>query len=300
MQDEHAEYSAESSAKIAPQAELGMDGARLETPLPTELARFLRYQAALGQKGLAFWPTWAQENECKTRVAQMGGSAKAEAEIELRAKAEVVRAAEASRKPKPQEESAEQKESLQLDSWEKFENAADGCMRCPLSQHRTHIVLGAGARQARLMFVGEGPGRDEDLQGEPFVGLAGQLLDRMIRAMGLLREDVYIANVVKCRPPRNRDPKPLEVAACAPFLSAQIDLVAPEVIVTLGRYASQTLLEKTTPISKLRGRWAQLGSIAVMPTFHPAYLLRSPHEKRKAWSDLQAVMQRLGLPQKTA
>ncbi|MEO0592069.1 MAG: uracil-DNA glycosylase [Myxococcota bacterium] len=170
------------------------------------------------------------------------------------------------------------------------------CTRCPLHRGRGTIVFGVGDPQARLMFIGEAPGRDEDLQGEPFVGRAGQLLTRMIAAMSLRRDDVYIANIVKCRPPRNRDPEPNEVHSCEPFLKAQIRAIEPEVIVALGKYAAQTLLGRKTPISRLRGTWSSYEGIALMPTFHPAYLLRNPAEKRPVWQDLQAVMERLGVP----
>ena len=173
--------------------------------------------------------------------------------------------------------------------------AMGDCQRCKLCRARTHIVFGVGYARARLMFIGEGPGRDEDLQGEPFVGAAGQLLDKMIRAMGLSRQEVYIANVVKCRPPKNRDPEPDEVTACEPFLRAQVAVVRPEVIVALGRCAVQTLLREPISITRIRGRWREYAGIPLMPTFHPAYLLRSPEEKRPAWQDLQAVMVRLGL-----
>ncbi|MEZ4273450.1 MAG: uracil-DNA glycosylase [Myxococcota bacterium] len=174
------------------------------------------------------------------------------------------------------------------------------CQRCKLAAGRTHIVFGVGNPEARLMFVGEGPGRDEDLQGEPFVGAAGQLLDKMIQAMGLKRTDVYIANMVKCRPPQNRDPEKDEIAACEPFLIQQIVAIQPEVVVALGRCAAQSLLRDTTAISRLRGTWRSYQGIALMPTFHPAYLLRSPEQKRLVWQDLQNVMQRLGLPSKRA
>ncbi len=170
------------------------------------------------------------------------------------------------------------------------------CTRCPLHRGRTNLVFGVGDPDARLMFIGEGPGRDEDLQGEPFVGRAGQLLTRMIAAMGLRRADVYIANIVKCRPPRNRDPEPPEVEACEPFLKAQIRAIQPDVIVTLGKYAAQTLLQVQTPITRMRGQWREYEGIALMPTFHPAYLLRNPAEKRPVWDDLQDVMRRLDLP----
>ncbi len=170
------------------------------------------------------------------------------------------------------------------------------CTRCPLHRGRSTLVFGVGDPNARLMFIGEAPGRDEDLQGEPFVGRAGQLLTRMIAAMGLRRSDVYIANIVKCRPPRNRDPEPAEVSTCEPYLKAQIRAIQPEVIVTLGKYSAQTLLQVDTPITRMRGQWREYEGCALMPTFHPAYLLRNPAEKRPVWQDLQDVMKRLDLP----
>ena len=170
------------------------------------------------------------------------------------------------------------------------------CQRCPLSQHRTSIVFGTGDPTADLMLVGEAPGRDEDLQGEPFVGEAGRLLDRMLSAMGLARAKVYIANIIKCRPPKNRFPEPDEVARCAPFVRRQIAAVKPRVVVAMGRLAAHTLLASKSPISRLRGSWAELGEVSVMPTFHPAYLLRNPADKVLVWQDLQAVMGRLELP----
>lgn len=174
--------------------------------------------------------------------------------------------------------------------------AIGDCRRCKLHRGRTQVVFGAGAPNARLVFVGEGPGSEEDRQGVPFVGAAGQLLTRMIEAMSLRREDVYICNVVKCRPPNNRDPERDEVAACEGFLQAQLDILRPEVIVTLGRHATQTLLRSEVPISSLRGRWASYEGIPLLPTFHPAFLLRSPEKKREAWADLQEVMRKLKLP----
>ena len=168
------------------------------------------------------------------------------------------------------------------------------CTRCRLAGGRTTLVFGVGNPRAELMFVGEGPGADEDLQGEPFVGKAGQLLTKMIEAMGYRREEVYIANVVKCRPPGNRDPEPDEIAACEPFLKAQIAAVGPKVVVALGRFAVQTLLRDPTPISRQRGRWRDYEGVRLMPTFHPAYLLRNPPEKKRAWEDLQLVMKELG------
>jgi DNA polymerase len=168
------------------------------------------------------------------------------------------------------------------------------CTRCKLHSGRTRLVFGVGDPRAELVFVGEGPGADEDLQGEPFVGRAGQLLTRMIEAMGFARSEVYIANVVKCRPPGNRDPEPDEIEACEPFLKAQIAAIAPRVIVALGRFAVQTLLRDTTPISRQRGRWREYEGVRLMPTFHPAYLLRNPAEKKPAWEDLQLVMKEFG------
>ena len=170
------------------------------------------------------------------------------------------------------------------------------CRRCKLSGGRTQVVFGVGNPRARLVFVGEGPGRDEDLRGEPFVGRAGALLTDIIeKGMKLRRSDVYICNVVKCRPPDNRNPEPDEVAACSPFLERQIALVEPEVIVALGKFAAQTLLNTGTPITKLRGRWHEYLGVPLMPTFHPAYLLRNPGDKRLVWEDIQQVMARLGL-----
>ena len=169
------------------------------------------------------------------------------------------------------------------------------CTRCKLHKGRHTIVFGVGDPKARLMFVGEAPGEDEDLQGFPFVGKAGQLLTKMIEAMGLRRDDVYICNTVKCRPPNNRNPEPDELAACEPFLKGQLAAVRPEVIVTLGKFAAQALLRDDTPISRLRGQWRTYEGIPLMPTFHPAYLLRSPGEKGKVWDDLKQVMKKLGL-----
>jgi uracil-DNA glycosylase len=175
--------------------------------------------------------------------------------------------------------------------------AIGDCQRCKLAPHRTNLVFGVGNPSARLVFVGEGPGADEDGQGEPFVGRAGQLLTEIItKGMRLRREDVYIANVIKCRPPGNRNPEPDEVASCEPFLLRQLELIAPEVVVALGKFAAQTLLRTKTPITQLRGRWFDYRGMRLMPTFHPAYLLRNPADKRLVWQDIQHVMQVLGLP----
>jgi uracil-DNA glycosylase family 4 len=169
------------------------------------------------------------------------------------------------------------------------------CTRCKLHKGRTKIVFGTGNPNADLMFVGEGPGRDEDLSGEPFVGRAGKLLTDMIKAMGLQREDVYIANVVKCRPPENRLPEKDEITTCSPFLMRQIDTIKPKVICTLGSCSAQTLLQTAQGISKLRGEWFDFRGTKLMPTYHPAYLLRNPAAKPEVWKDLQKVMAVLGL-----
>jgi len=166
---------------------------------------------------------------------------------------------------------------------------AAGCPRCKLSSSRTHLVFGQGSERARLMFVGEAPGADEDAQGLAFVGRAGQLLTKIIEAMGLKREEVYIANVLKCRPPNNRAPEPDEVATCEPFLFRQINIIKPKVIVALGKFGAQTLLRTDAPISRLRGRVFDYRGAKLIPTFHPAYLLRNPSAKREVWEDMKLV-----------
>jgi DNA polymerase len=170
------------------------------------------------------------------------------------------------------------------------------CKRCKLCSGRKNLVFGVGNPKARLVFVGEGPGAEEDNQGIPFVGAAGQLLTKMILAMGYSRDEVYICNVVKCRPPGNRNPEPDEIQSCQPFLEAQLHAIRPEVIIALGKFAAQTLLRTDTPITRLRGQWREYVGIPLMPTFHPAYLLRNPPEKKAAWTDLQAVMARFPKP----
>lgn len=169
------------------------------------------------------------------------------------------------------------------------------CTRCGLCNERTNPVVGVGSPSADLMFIGEAPGRDEDLAGEPFVGRAGQLLTDIIRAMQFRREDVYIANVIKCRPPQNRNPEPDELDACRPFLHRQIEMIKPRVIVTLGRFALQSTLERNVAISAVRGEWQEFRGIRVMPTYHPAYLLRNPSAKRDVWNDMKKVMAEFGI-----
>jgi DNA polymerase len=163
------------------------------------------------------------------------------------------------------------------------------CQRCKLAPSRTNLVYGVGNPDAELVFVGEAPGADEDAQGEPFVGRAGQLLTKMIEAMGYRREDVYICNVLKCRPPGNRNPEPDEVASCEPFLKRQLAAIRPRMIVALGKFAAQCLLRDDTPITRLRGGFRSYEGIPLMPTLHPAYLLRDPSKKKLAWEDLKAV-----------
>lgn len=171
--------------------------------------------------------------------------------------------------------------------WDTLADAVRACTACGLRAGCTQTVFGVGNRDAEWMVIGEAPGADEDRQGEPFVGRAGQLLNSMLAAIGLKREQVYIANILKCRPPNNRDPKPEEAELCRPFLERQIALVKPRLILAVGRIAAQNLLQTDSPIGKLRGQLHQVAGIPVVVTYHPAYLLRSPGEKRKAWDDLK-------------
>ena len=187
--------------------------------------------------------------------------------------------------------------AYQAKTLKELRSAIGDCRRCKLWSGRTHLVFGVGNPKAKLMFVGEGPGRDEDLQGEPFVGRAGQLLtDIITKGMGLKREDVYIANVIKCRPPENRNPEPDEVESCEPFLKKQVDLIRPQIIVALGKFAVQTLLRSKVPITRLRGIWHDYHGIKLMPTFHPAYLLRNPGDKKLVWEDIKKVLKELRTP----
>jgi len=187
------------------------------------------------------------------------------------------------------------------DTLERIREDLGECTRCKLHQHRNKIVFGAGNSRAELVFVGEGPGHDEDVQGLPFVGRAGKLLTQMIEAMGLTREQVYICNVVKCRPPENRKPEDDEVATCSPYLFRQLDVIAPKAIVCLGLTAAQALLKTKDSISRFRGEWFDYRGTKLLATYHPAYLLRNPNAKGEVWKDLQKVMAHLGLqPKKTS
>lgn len=187
---------------------------------------------------------------------------------------------------KPQEDQETGEDRLTLDN---VRQELGECTRCPLHSRRKNIVFGTGSPEADLMFVGEAPGADEDEEGLPFVGRAGQLLTKIIAAIGLTREQVYIANILKCRPPENRDPQPPEVASCEPFLFRQIEVIQPMIIVALGKYAAQTLLRSETAISKLRGQFFEYRGSRLMPTFHPSYLLRNPSAKREVWEDMKLV-----------
>jgi DNA polymerase len=187
--------------------------------------------------------------------------------------------------------------ALEAKTLQALRAAIGDCRRCKLWPGRTHLVFGVGNPEAEVMFAGEGPGKEEDLQGEPFVGRAGQLLtDIITKGMGFKREDVYIANVIKCRPPENRNPEPDEVESCEPFLMKQIEIVRPRVIVALGKFAVQCLLKTKTPISRIRGVWHEYRGVRLMPTFHPAYLLRNPGDKRLVWEDIKKVLQELRAP----
>jgi uracil-DNA glycosylase len=188
--------------------------------------------------------------------------------------------------------------------WEGLQSAVAGCQACGLCHSRRHTVFGAGDRQADWMIVGEAPGENEDLQGEPFVGVAGQLLDNMLHAVGRSRtgsseadmRGAYIANVLKCRPPANRNPQPSEVAQCEPYLARQVALVQPKIILAMGRFAVQSLLRNDEPIGRLRGRVHRYEGVPVIVTYHPAYLLRTPSDKAKAWADLCLAMETANTP----
>lgn len=189
----------------------------------------------------------------------------------------------------PEIEDSRDKFILSLD-WNNLEQRIKSCTDCPLHQERTNTVFGVGNRQAKWLILGEAPGQEEDKQGEPFVGRAGQLLNSMLFAVGLQRSDIFIANTVKCRPPNNRDPHPTEILSCAPFLTRQIELIKPSLILILGRVAVRRLLQKEDALGKLRGKIHEYQNIPVVITYHPAYLLRSPSEKAKAWEDLQFAL----------
>jgi DNA polymerase len=230
-----------------------------ERDVRKELAGHLRLFAQLGAEGLSRDPAWRRRpaDHCAGQAEAPAGAAGVDGSQET---LELVR-----------------------------EDLGD-CTRCKLHRlGRRQIVFGVGNPRAELMFIGEAPGHDEDVQGMPFVGRAGQLLTKIIEAIDLKREDAYIANVIKCRPPENRNPESDEVASCEPFLFRQVQAIAPRVIVALGTFAAQTLLRKNDPISRLRGQVFHYGDARLIPTFHPAYLLRSPERKREVWEDMKKV-----------
>jgi len=246
---------------------------------PRDLAEHLKYYRDLGIEGVSRDASWRARDGDARRTGAATQSAEGHTESPLIIPVTPVSA-----------------ESTPAGRLQAIRQDIGDCTRCKLHSGRTNLVFGVGNPEARLMFVGEGPGAEEDFQGEPFVGRAGQLLTQIIKAMGFTREQVYIANVVKCRPPDNRNPEPDEIEQCSPFLRAQIETIDPEVIVALGKFAAQTLLGTETPISRLRGRFHELAGVAVMPTFHPSYLLRNPAAKREVWEDMKLVMTRLGIP----
>lgn len=242
---------------------------------PRQIAEHLRFYQELGVTGINRDGWW--------RAREGGGGATAEGADSVEEGAES--AAEGAGTP------AEPK----VWTLQAIREDIGDCTRCKLHRlGRTQIVFGVGNPDAELMFVGEGPGADEDIQGIPFVGRAGQLLTKMIEAMGFVRDEVYIANVVKCRPPQNRNPEPDEIASCEPFLFRQIECVKPRVIIALGSFAAKTLLRTQDPISRLRGRVYEYHGAKLIPTFHPSFLLRSPAQKKYAWEDLKTALAVMG------
>ena len=235
-----------------------------------QLAEHLKFFGELGVAGYRRDAAWAARSEPTARSADLQVSLEPQA-------------------PSPEPEAQRSTPSV-LESLAAIRDDIGDCVRCKLcTLGRTQIVFGVGNPHADLMFVGEAPGRDEDIQGIPFVGRSGQKLTQIIEAIGLKREDVYIANVIKCRPPENRNPEPDEVEQCEPFLFRQVDIVKPKVIVTLGTFAAKSLLRSTEPISRLRGRVYEYRGAKLVPTFHPAFLLRNPSCRREVWEDMKKV-----------
>ena len=250
------------------------------------IVEHLKFAASLGISGVSRDPVWRRRQVQETGVPVAGDEEDRASAVEDRAPAvgdEPAAAATVAVFANP----AEALVAIRADLGD--------CSRCKLhALGRRQIVFGVGSPNAALMFVGEAPGADEDIRGEPFVGRAGQLLTKIIEAIDLRREDVYIANVIKCRPPQNRNPEPDEVATCEPFLFRQIDAIGPKVIVALGKFGAQTLLRTLDPISRLRGRVYDYRGAKLVPTFHPAYLLRNPGSKREVWEDMKLVKRLLG------
>jgi DNA polymerase len=241
-----------------------------------DLVAHLEFYRTLGVAGVSRDPAW--RNRASRPVPSTADSPPGEPE-----ETQVAAARRDSAVPAPSGDAATLLTVLR-------EEIGPQCTRCKLhTLGRRQVVFGVGNPKAQLMFVGEGPGADEDIQGEPFVGKAGQLLTKIIEAIGLSREQVYIANVIKCRPPGNRNPEPDEVEQCEPFLFRQIDAIKPKVIVALGKFAAQSLLRTTDPITRMRGRTFNYRGATLIPTFHPAYLLRNPSSKREVWEDMKKV-----------
>lgn len=249
---------------------------------PRQFAEHLRFYQELGVTGISRDSAWRARTEAAGTVPTDGAvPASSAATVPV---SDPVQAAEAPAAEAPR-----------VWTLQAIREEIGDCTRCKLHMlGRRQIVFGVGNPQAELMFVGEGPGADEDIQGIPFVGRAGQLLTKMIEAMGFRRDEVYIANVVKCRPPENRNPEPDEIASCEPFLLRQIESIGPKVIVALGSFAAKTLLKTQDPISRLRGRVYDYHGASLVPTFHPSFLLRSPNQKKYAWDDLKRALAVMG------
>jgi len=252
----------------------------------------LRFAAELGVAGVSRDPVWRQRPDAQATV-DLNISAAASVDVPVLENQLLSPRFDSGQAPR-----FDSGQALRLDSGQALlalkEDIGD-CTRCKLhALGRRQVVFGVGNPSADLMFVGEAPGADEDVQGVPFVGRAGQLLTKIIEAISLRREDVYIANVIKCRPPQNRNPEPDEIDTCEPFLFRQIDLIKPKVIVALGKFGAQTLLRTEEPISRLRGRVFDFRGAKLIPTFHPAYLLRNPASKREVWEDMKLVKRLLG------
>ena len=264
-------------------------------PVSSTEARRQQYLRAMG---IQLWQARlpvpaAAEGDAGESVPEVAAAAGAVTEVAAAPVQAVTEAPVAPTPPAtPVPDAAPARPDVDAMDWAQLQDTVSQCRLCELHGSRTQTVFGTGNRNADWLVIGEAPGKDEDLQGEPFVGRAGQLLNAMLLAAGLKREQVYIANILKCRPPNNRDPRPEEVVCCEPYLARQIALIQPRIILAVGRIAAQNLLKTDTPIGTLRGtvhRYADTG-IPVVATYHPAYLLRSPLDKRKAWADLQLAM----------
>jgi uracil-DNA glycosylase family 4 len=256
-----------------------------------ELRAHLEFFTELGVEGLRLEPQWRDRADQRPMLSESGEPEEPIEPVERRP-SEPIEPREPAASVRVHLSSADALEALSsADALEALRvEIGPDCQRCKLhTLGRKQVVFGVGNPDADLMFVGEAPGADEDIQGEPFVGRAGQLLTKIIEAIGLARSDVYIANVIKCRPPGNRNPEPDEVERCEPFLFRQIDMVKPKVIVALGKFAAQSLLKTNDPITRMRGREYRFRSATLIPTFHPAYLLRNPSSKREVWEDMKRV-----------